>query len=52
VLVVLLVQVWRHCAEARVLEAGRREKHRAGVRTPSVPQTDTGRRGEKPKVLE
>src|SRR5690606_3586215 len=36
----------------RALEAGRREKPRAGVPLPTVPQTDTGRRGEKPKVLE
>ena len=36
----------------RVLEAGRREKPRAGVARTTVPQTDTGRRGEKPKVLE
>src|SRR5690606_30124720 len=36
----------------RVLDACRREKPRAGVPHPTVPQTDTGRRGEKPKVLE
>ena len=40
-------QIW-----SRVLEAGRREKPRAGVPGSTVPQSDTGRRGEKPKVLE
>ena len=38
--------------EARILDAGRREKPRMGVLCATVPQTDTGRRGEKPKVLE
>ena len=38
--------------EARILDAGRREKPRMGMLCATVPQTDTGRRGEKPKVLE
>ena len=36
----------------RAPEASRQEKPRAGASGPTVPQTDTGRRGEKPKVLE
>ena len=37
---------------AKSLGAGRQEKLRVEVACLTVPQTDTGRRGEKPKVLE
>ena len=37
---------------AKGLGAGRQEKPRVEVLCLTVPQTDTGRRGEKPKVLE
>ena len=37
---------------AKGLGAGRQEKPRVEVLCLTVPQSDTGRRGEKPKVLE